>query len=457
MNIEIKKEIKDIYFTLEKSGFEVYLIGGCVRNLLMGIPVFDWDMTTNATPVEIQEIFPNSFCDNMFGTVGVKFEEKENSNTAKHYAEITTFRSEGEYEDFRHPKKVTWGKSLREDVLRRDFTVNALALKLNGNETQELIDLVDGKKDLNGKIIRAVGNPNKRFKEDALRLLRAVRFSSQLNFTIEEETLKGLKENAKLIEYISAERIRDELLKILSTDKAYEGILLLDKVGILDIIFPELMTGKGISQVRPGRHHTSDVFTHNILSLKECPSKDPIVRLATLLHDVGKPSVASTDENGYIIFYNHEVTGAKIAKRIAERLRLSNIQKEKIYTLIRWHMFTVDENITDSAVRRFIRRVGVENVKDIIDLRIGDRLGGGTQTAESWRLKNFKERLTQQLNPPFSLNDMAIDGNDVMETLNIKPGKKVGEILKILFKEVDENLELNNKEYLSKRLKEIEK
>jgi putative nucleotidyltransferase with HDIG domain len=209
--------------------------------------------------------------------------------------------------------------------------------------------------------------------------------------------------------------------------------------------------------VRPGRHHTSDVFTHNILSLKECPSKDPIVRLATLLHDVGKPSVASTDENGYIIFYNHEVTGAKIAKRIAERLRLSNIQKEKIYTLIRWHMFTVDENITDSAVRRFIRRVGVENVKDIIDLRIGDRLGGGTQTAESWRLKNFKERLTQQLNPPFSLNDMAIDGNDVMETLNIKPGKKVGEILKILFKEVDENLELNNKEYLSKRLKEIEK
>jgi putative nucleotidyltransferase with HDIG domain len=189
--------------------------------------------------------------------------------------------------------------------------------------------------------------------------------------------------------------------------------------------------------------------------MKECPSKDPIVKLAALLHDIGKPKVASTDNDGHIIFYNHEVVGAKIAKSICERLRLSNNQKEKVFTLIRWHMFTVDENITDSAVRRFIRRVGIENVKDMIDLRIGDRLGGGTQTAESWRLKKFKERLSEQLNPPFSINDMAIDGNDIMRELGISPGKRVGEILNALFLEVDEDLTKNNKDYLMSRLQEL--
>lgn len=243
----------------------------------------------------------------------------------------------------------------------------------------------------------------------------------------------------------------------METKSSYDGIVLLDEIGILDIIFPELLRGKGVSQERPGRHHTTDVFTHNILSLKETPSTDPIVRLAALLHDVGKPFVASQDQEGFIIFYNHEVVGSKIAKDIADRLRLSKKEKEKIYTLIRWHMFTVDEHITDSAVRRFIRRVGVENVKDMLDLRIGDRLGGGTQTAESWRLKKFKERLEEQLHPPFSINDMEIDGNDIMSELNIPPGKKVGEILNELFKEVDEDLTKNNKEYLFRRLHEIAK
>lgn len=451
MNYSIPQELINIYKELEKNGFEAYFVGGCVRNLLMGIPVHDWDITTNATPKQIQNVFPDSFYDNPFGTVGVKFAENHDN---KNYAEITTFRTESGYSDFRHPENVGWGKSLSEDVLRRDFTINALALKLTDG-SEEIIDLTGGIADLEKRVIKAVGNPDERFKEDALRLMRAVRFSAQLGFTIDENTLKAIKNDAHLIEHVAFERIRDELLKILTTKSAYDGIMLLDEIGILDIIFPELLKGKGVSQARPGRHHTTDVFTHNVLSMKETPSDDPIVKLAALLHDVGKPYVATNDKEGFVIFYNHEVVGSKIAKDIAERLRLSKKEKERIYTLIRWHMFTVDEHLTDSAIRRFIRRVGVENVKDMMDLRIGDRLGGGTQTAESWRLKKFKERLQEQLNPPFSLNDLAIDGNDIMHELSLPPGKKVGEILQTLFKEVDEDLSKNNREFLLKRLSEL--
>ena len=453
MDKKIPDRVRDLYLKLENAGYEAYLVGGCVRNLLMDLPVTDWDMTTNATPEKIQEIFPDSFYDNAFGTVGVKFETLEDE---KDYAEITTYRTEKDYSDFRHPKDVKWGSSINEDLSRRDFTINAVALKLTRNELL-FVDPYDGKNDIKLKLIRAVGNPDERFKEDALRLLRAVRFCAQLKFNIEEKTLEAIKKDAHLIEHVSFERIRDEIFKIFETDKAYEGMMLLDEIGILDVIFPELTRGKGVSQSRPGRHHTSDVFTHNLLSLKECPSTNPLVKFATFLHDVGKPYAASKDKNGYVIFYNHEVVGSKIAKDICERLRFSNKQKEKIYTLIRWHMFTVDEHITDSAIRRFIRRVSLDNVKDIIDLRIGDRLGGGTQTAESWRLRKFKERLEEQLHPPFSINDMKIDGNDIMKELKIKPGKQVGTLLKELFKEVDENLSKNTKEYLVPRLHEIYK
>ena len=267
--------------------------------------------------------------------------------------------------------------------------------------------------------------------------------------------INSVIEKAKTINQISKERIRDELLKTLATNNPYEGVMLFDTAGLLKHIIPELIDGKSVSQARPGRHHTTDVFDHNVLSLKNCPSKDPVVRFATLLHDVGKPSVESKDENGLVIFYNHEVRGAKIASEIADRLRFSKKQREKIHTLIRWHMFTIDEHITDSAIRRFIRRVGVENVNDMIDLRIGDRLGGGTQFAESWRLKKFKERLNEQLNPPFSINDLAVNGTDVMKELNIDPGPAVGKILQTLFEEVDENLELNNRDHLLKRIHEI--
>lgn len=449
---KIPNKIIDIYKKIQDDGFDIYLVGGCIRNLIMNIAPKDWDLTTNATPQQILEIFPDGFYDNQFGTVGLPIELQGKENIV----EITTFRTERDYKDRRHPEIIEWGKIIHEDLERRDFTINAIALKLISDRDFEIVDPFNGQEDIKNKIIRAVGDPKKRFKEDALRLMRAIRFATQLSFTIEENTWNEILSDAKLIEEISKERVRDELLKILGSNYPYEGIILLKNSGLLQFIIPELLEGIDVSQARPGRHHTEDVFTHNLLSLKFCPSTDPIVRFAALLHDIGKPKAKSADEENLVTFHNHETISSKIAYEICDRLKFSKKQRDKIINLIRWHMFTVDEKITDAAVRRFIRRVGVENVKDMMDLRIGDRLGGGTQTAESWRLKLFKKRVEEQLQPaPFSINDLAIDGNDVMRELNIKPGRKVGEILQKLFEEVDEDLSKNNKEYLLKRVKEI--
>ncbi|MBI4080613.1 MAG: HD domain-containing protein [Candidatus Levybacteria bacterium] len=494
---KIPQSIRSIYETFQNAGFEIYLVGGCVRDLLLEKSVNDWDFTTNATPQDILKLFPDGFYDNTFGTVGIPIEsDGEHALPAlpcrqaggRQVVEVTTFRTEHGYKDRRHPETIAWGKTVEEDLARRDFTINAIALQLNAKQINQsviarnsaslndeaipeiatpsarndnnghfqLIDPYGGQKDIQNKIIRAVGDASKRFKEDALRLMRAIRLATQLGFSIEAETLQEIMHDAALLNDISKERIRDELMKILSSEFAYEGVMLLKNTNLLEYILPALLEGIGVSQERPGRHHKEDVFTHNVLSLKYCPSTDPIVRFATLIHDIGKPKVAATDKEGLVIFYNHEIEGARIAAEISDRLRFSKKDKTKIVTLVRWHMFTVDEKITDAAVRRFIRRVGVESVKDMMDLRIGDRLGGGTQTAESWRLKLFKKRIEEQLAPlPFSINDLAIDGNDIMKQLQIKPGPKIGEILQKLFEEVDEDLAKNTKEYLLQRVQKL--
>jgi putative nucleotidyltransferase with HDIG domain len=450
----IPAEVLSIYKLFEKNKFEIYFVGGCVRNILLKKDIKDWDLTTSARPEEITKLFKESFYDNTFGTVGIPIK----INGKESVVEITTYRTEFGYKDKRHPEKVSWGKTIEEDLSRRDFTINAIALRINEKSYFELVDPFDGEKDLKKKIVKAVGDPNLRFKEDALRLIRAVRIATELNFKIEKNTLEKIKEDAKLIEHVSNERIRTELLKILETKNSYDGIILLQESELLKYILPELIEGVGVSQVRPGRHHTTDVFTHNILSLKFCPSEKPIVKFATLLHDVGKPKVAAKDEEGFVIFHNHEIIGAKIAEAICERLKFSKKEKEKVVTLIRWHMFSVNENLSDAGIRRFIRRIGVDNVTDMMDLRVGDRLGGGTQTAESWRLKLFKKRVEEQLKPaPFSINDLVIDGKDVMNILKIKPSKRVGEILNALFAEVDEDLSKNNKEYLVDRVTKMGK
>jgi tRNA nucleotidyltransferase (CCA-adding enzyme) len=448
--------IEKIYKKFRDSDHELYLVGGSIRNLLLQKEVKDWDMTTDTTPEEMLKLFPNAFYDNQFGTVGIPVEE---NSTKKSVIEVTTFRTEQGFSDKRHPEKVSWGKSIEEDLKRRDFTINAIALKFTDSiqlHLTNLVDPFDGQQDLKNKIIRAVGNPKERFKEDALRLLRAIRIANELSFTIEENTLREIISDAPLITEVSGERIRIELLRIMQADNPDKGTILLKDSNLLKYILPELITGVGVSQVRPGRHHTDDVFTHNILSLKFCPSTDPIVRFTALIHDVGKPKAMSKDKDDLVIFHNHEMTGAKIAAEICERLKFSKIDKERVVNLIRWHMFGVNENQTDKAIRRFIRKVGVENIQDQMDIRTADRLGSN-RPADSWRLKFFQKKVEEQLKPAkFSINDLAIDGNDIMKELKIKSGPKIGEILQKLFEEVDEDLSRNTKEFLLKMAKKLD-
>lgn len=429
---------------VKKAGFEVYVVGGCVRALIMDWPTKDWDFATNATPEQILEIFPNGFYDNIFGTVGVPQEDGA-------VYEITTYRTERGYSDRRHPDIIAWGKTLEEDLARRDFTINAIAF-----DGQNLIDPFNGQKDLIDKIVRAVGDPSERFSEDALRLLRAVRIATELEFLIEPKTFEAIKENVHLIQRVSGERIREELLKILRSDFPADGFTLLRSSGLLKEILPELDKCFGVEQKSPGRHHIYDVGIHSVLSLKNCPSGDPIVRLATLFHDIGKPVVYKKDTKGLITFYNHEVLGTSIVRNIAERLNFSKKDRERLINLVRWHQFVVDEFQTDAAIRRFIRRVGPENVQDMFDLRIGDRLGGGCATATSWRLRKFMERTIEVQKHTPSVADLKVNGNDVMKVLGIGPGPKVGQILNTLFEEITDDPTKNTREYLLERIKSFQ-
>jgi len=444
INLKLPQEVMAVLDTLGKKEFEAYLVGGPVRDLIMGRNTNNWDFTTNASPEEILKIFPDSYYDNKFGTVGIP-------QASGLVFEITTFRSEKGYSDHRHPDKVCWGKTLEEDLSRRDFTINAIALRYAQGKPV-IIDPYNGKNDINLKIIRTVGDSNNRFTEDALRLIRAVRIATELGFLIEEKTHLAIKKNASLINQISAERVRDELLKILATNYSADGILLLRSSGLLAQILPELEICFGVAQQSPKRHHIYDVGTHLVMSLKNCKSKDPIVRLATLLHDIGKPKVTQKQEDEVITFYNHEIVGTKIVRNIADRLRFSKKDRDKLIVLVRWHQFSVDERQTDKAIRRFIRRVGKENLNNILDLRVGDRLGGGAQET-SWRLELYKKRLAEVQKQPFTVADLKVDGYDVMKILNLKPGPAVGKVLTELFEEVENDQTKNEREYLLKQIK----
>lgn len=448
MQITIPNKTKEIIRIFDNAGYEIYLVGGAIRDILMGKTVYDWDFVTNARPDNVLKLFKDAFYDNKFGTVGVP---SDNINERPY--EITTFRTEHGYSDSRRPDKIEWGKSLEADLSRRDFTVNAMALKKVNGKGQEiksentfhLIDPFNGQKDLDNKLIRAVGDANERFSEDALRMMRAIRIASEIGFAIEEKTLSAIKANAALIDRISRERIHDELLKILGSNFPQEGILLMRNSGLMDYILPELSKTFGVEQKSPERHHIYDVGTHSLMSLKFVAQRNsnPIVRFATLIHDIGKPQTYKKMKNGIITFYNHELVSAKIAKRIAERLRFSVKDSEKLYLLVRWHQFSVDERQTDSAIRRFIRRVGRENTHDMIDLRVGDRLGGGARET-SWRLEEYKRRIVEVQKQPFSVTDLKISGFDIMKVKKIKPGPEVGKLLNELFDKVV-NKEIENK------------
>lgn len=443
---------------LEKAGFETHVVGGPIRDMLTGKPVTNWDFTSKATPEQIQKIFPESFYDNRFGTVGITAEELVNQFKLKNYPlkkvhltkesvfEITTFRTEGKYSDKRRPDKVSWGETLKEDLKRRDFTINAMALTTD----TKIIDPFKGREDLKNKIVRAVGDPNKRFDEDALRMMRAIRIAAQLGLTIEEATLKAINRQAKNLQYVSQERIRDELLKILVSDYPTDGIKLLYTSNLLTHVLPELIP---MRQVKQAGHHTKDVWNHSLDALAACPSPNPIVKLATLLHDVGKP-IAYRQIKGKITFYGHEVVGARIVNKIAKRLHLSKKDGQLLWTLVRYHMFAYDPKMTDAAIRRFITRVGLININEMIMLRIGDRVGGGSQ-ATSWRLREFQERIGQVLYTPMQITDLKVNGRDIMKTLKIKSSPKVGKVLKKLFEEVIEDSQKNERKYLLGKIKKI--
>lgn len=462
LSLNIPSAVLNIFHTFTQKGYDIWLVGGGVRNFLSKKPIIDPDFTTNATPKQIQQLFPDSFYDNAFGTVGLAVEIDDQ----KQVFEFTTYRTEASYTDRRHPDKVKWGKTLEEDLSRRDFTINSVVIgpdhqkpkalpRRQAGKSQKLVfvDPFSGINDLSKKIIRAVGDPKKRFEEDALRMMRAIRIASQLKFMIEAKTLKAIQQSAHLLTHISRERIHDELIKILSSDYPADGVLLLHSSRLLEHIIPELLEARGVKQIG---HHIYDVWTHSIESLRHCPSTDPIVRFATLLHDIGKPKTAKPRDGKEVTFYGHEVVGSRLAKTIANRLRFSKKDTEKIFTLVRWHMFAYDPKMTDAAIRRFIRRVGIDNINDMLMLRVGDRKGGGSK-ATSWRLRELQERVGTQLYEPLTVKDLKINGHDIMKTLKIKPGPKIGKILNTLFEEIIEDTRKNTKDYLLKRAKELNK
>ena len=441
--LTLPNDIKSFLDSFQKKGYKIYVVGGPVRDMLLGKPITNWDFATDATPEKILKLFPEGFYNNQFGTVGISLQEGM-------LLEVTTFRKEGNYKDARHPDKIEWAKTIEEDLARRDFTINAMAY-----DGKKIVDLYRGQEDLAKKSIRAVGDPDKRFSEDALRLMRAIRLASELGFLIEDNTRTSIQKKAQLITKISWERIRDELLKILASANPSEGILFLRNTGLLTFILPELDICFIIPQKSPKRHHIFDVGTHLVMSLKHCPSKDTITRLASLLHDIGKSKTFRRDEStGLITFYNHEVVGTQMVEKIADRFRFSGKQKEKLVRLVQYHQFTVSELQTDKAVRRFIRNVGKEYLLDILDLRYSDRVGSGAAPT-SWRYELFKKRLDEVQKEPFSISDLKIDGNDVMKILQLKPGPQVGNVLKSIFNDEEEGREKNEKEVLLKKLGEF--
>lgn len=445
MQIDLPSSVKAILDKFDRANYEIYIVGGAVRDLLMGRNANDWDFTTNAKPEEILKVIPGGLYNNQFGTVFT-----DNPDDPERPHEITTYRTEEGYEDYRHPNKISWGKSLEEDLSRRDFTINAMALDKNF----KVIDPYKGQEDIKSKLIRAVRDPHERFSEDALRMMRAIRIAAELGFEIEPKTFEAIKKNASLINKIAKERVKEELFKLIGSVNPYEGMIFFKNSGLMQEILPELEKCFGVEQKSPGRHHIYDVGNHLLMSLKFCKSTDPVVRFATLIHDIGKPQTYKKLGSGVITFYNHEMVSTKIAENIAERLRFSRKESDKFITLIRWHQFTVDERQTDSAIRRFLKNIGLENVEDMLALRVADRLGGGARET-SWRLEEFKKRLVEVQKEPFSIKDLKIDGNDVMKALNIKPGPEIGKILADLFEKVENKKIENKKEVLLEELKTI--
>lgn len=451
--MEIPKEIKSVIAKLKKAGHEAYTVGGCVRDFLRGVEPEDWDITTSAKPEEIQKVFPKNFYENKFLTVTAQVKTK---NLKLKEIEITTFRSEAKYSDKRHPDEIRYAKTLEEDLARRDFTVNAIALEL----PSRVIDPFGGQKDLKDKIIRAVGNPEERFAEDALRMMRAVRFSATLNnaesvnWRIEEKTAQAIKKNSSLLRVVSQERIRDELVKIIMSDRAGQGIESLRELGLLKYIIPELEESYRVGQ---NKHHIYDCWEHNIKALEFAVKKNfsKEVRVASLFHDIGKPR-AKRGEGPDSTFYSHEIIGAKMTSQILERLKFPKKEAEKITTLVRYHLFYYNVGeVGESSVRRLVRKAGPENMEELLQVRQADRIGSGVPKAEPYKLRHLKYAIEKVSQDPISAKMLKVNGEDVMKELSIVPGPKVGQILNVLLEYVLDDPKKNKREFLIKEIKRL--
>ncbi len=474
MNFSLPLPVIQTITSLEKVGFSAHIVGGCVRDMVLKRTPKDWDITTNALPEQIQAIFPDHVYENTFGTIGVKVARfhKETSPRYEHdIIEVTTYRTETGYSDHRRPDQVTFVTTLSEDLARRDFTINALAASIEKWEAPKdtsdtalcslsLVDPFGGLDDMQKKVIRAVGNPETRFEEDALRIMRALRFASELrlptkseeteNWHIEEKTLEAVKKYAASLNHISLERIRDEFSRIILSRNAAYGVDLLRITGLLKYIIPELEEGVGVGQ---NLHHIYTVWEHNLRALETCPSPKLHVRLAALLHDVGKPRTKLGD--GYrSTFYNHDHVGARMTKIILARLKYPKDIIEKATLLVDNHLFYYNVGeVTEASVRRLIKKVGLENMRDLMDVRISDRLGSGVPKAKPYKLRHLEYMIDKVSHDPISVKMLKINGQDLMAELSLPPGPKIGAILDVLLAETIEDPLINTKEALLIRAK----
>ena len=449
-NIVIPKEVMMVIAVLQNASYEAYLVGGCVRDIFMGNVPKDYDITTNATPEEIIGLFPKTFYENTYGTVGVVTCGEDLgticSDESVKIVEVTPYRLESTYSDNRHPDRVLWSKSLVDDLARRDFTVNAMAYD---PVTREIVDPFNGQIDIEKRTLRAVGSPDVRFNEDALRLMRAVRFMSQLDFDIETVTRESISKNAKLLKSVSRERVKDEFVKLIMTNSPMRGLIIMKETGLLEYVVPELLRGIGVSQ---NQAHSFDVWEHNLRTLQHSADKKwPLhVRLSAIFHDISKPETRrfSKEKHDYT-FYGHDVVGGRVSREILERLKFSNDLINKVSMFVRWHMFFSDtEQITLSAVRRLITNVGKENIWDLIDLRICDRVGTGRPKEEPYRLRMYQSMVEEALQDPISLKMLKTDGKRIMDVTQETPGPKIGYVLHALFDEVLDDPQKNTEEYL---------
>jgi len=450
---DIPKEVLLVADTLENAGFEAYLIGGCVRDILIGKKPKDWDITTNAKPEEIVVFFENTYQNNDFGTVGVVSEDTKDP-TLK-VVEVTPYRIESTYSDARRPESVTFSTSIEDDLKRRDFTINAIAYR---PKTAEYIDLFKGHNDLKEKRIRAVGVAHDRFAEDALRMMRAVRLAVELDFVIEGETMTAIANNAGNLSRISKERIRDEFLRILESKNPMQGMIFLEKLGMLPYVAPDILRSIGVAQ---NQAHSFDVYEHLLRTVQHAADKNwPLhIRLSALFHDISKPETRRwSEEKKDWTFHGHEVVGARVTKKALQNLRVPRETIERVVNLVRWHMFFSDpDEVTLSAVRRTITNVGEENIRDLLNLRICDRIGTGRPKEQPFRLRKYTAMVDEALRDPISVKMLNINGSRIMEIVGEKPGPKLGFALHALLEEVLEDPTKNTVEYLENTAQKLMK